>query len=234
MKRNLGSILFGLILLAIGGVLLTNNFGITDINVFYYIFRFWPVVFILIGLGFLSSHGSFGENLSGIIFILIGGILLGNTLNLFNVNIGMIFQLFWPTVLILAGAMILFGRKSQGKSNVAFMGAVERTKGPWTLEENSFVAIMGGIELDFTLADLPEGETVIDLTAFMGGIELFVPDHIEVRCKGTALLGGVELLDRETGGIIASTEAHHTPAQPSKTVLKIYSRAIMGGIDVKL
>ncbi|HHV62612.1 MAG TPA: cell wall-active antibiotics response protein [Firmicutes bacterium] len=31
---------------------------------------------------------------------------------------------------------------------------------------------MGGLDLDLTMADIPEKETVLDLTAIMGGVEV--------------------------------------------------------------
>lgn len=48
--RRRGNAVFGLFILFIGGVLLLNNFGIVPWNFWDFIWIFWPVIFILIGI----------------------------------------------------------------------------------------------------------------------------------------------------------------------------------------
>lgn len=45
-----GSGIFGLVILFIGVLLLLNNFGVVSREIWYYLFPFWPVILILIGL----------------------------------------------------------------------------------------------------------------------------------------------------------------------------------------
>ncbi|MDH5715342.1 MAG: DUF5668 domain-containing protein [Candidatus Aminicenantes bacterium] len=47
-RRNSGTFIFGLVLVAIGALFLVDNF--TYIDVWYYAWRFWPVILILFGL----------------------------------------------------------------------------------------------------------------------------------------------------------------------------------------
>jgi len=115
---------------------------------------------------------------------------------------------------------------------VAFMGGIEK-KENWNVTNSSYVAFMGGIDLDLTGANIPEGETVLDLTAIMGGMDIFVPRDVNVVCKGFAVLGGHELINKSSGGIISSTKSEYVADGGSKKNLKIYTRSIMGGIDIK-
>jgi len=46
--RNSGSFIFGLVLIAVGVLFLVDNF--TYIDVWYYAWRFWPVILILFGV----------------------------------------------------------------------------------------------------------------------------------------------------------------------------------------
>ena len=47
MRVNLSNTVFGLIVVAIGAVLLLNNLGVTRIDVWYLVARYWPVTLIL-------------------------------------------------------------------------------------------------------------------------------------------------------------------------------------------
>jgi predicted membrane protein len=232
-KRIGGNFLFGILILLFGLALLFNNLGIADIDIGDIISTWWPLFVIVAGLSLLLNHGSKGEVLSGIFILFVGVALLLGNLDIWNINLSFVFKLFWPTILILVGVSFLTGRRGSGKSNYAIMGGIERNKEPWTLDETGFVAFMGGIELNFKYAEIPDGETVIDLTAVMGGIEIKVPKDIDVECKGSVILGGLEMLSRSTGGIVASTSSSQKGSGESNKKLRFYCRAIMGGIEIK-
>ncbi len=53
MKKS-SALTWGFILIALGGLLLLHNF--VDINVWEYIFKFWPVILILIGIQKLYAY----------------------------------------------------------------------------------------------------------------------------------------------------------------------------------
>lgn len=233
MKRNYGNLLFGLLVVIVGLALLTNNLGWTDLSIMALLFKYWPVFVIVGGIGLLLNHGSKGEIVSGIVILLLGAALMLRNLGYIHFSLATLFRLFWPILLIVMGVAILTGRRSSGKSNLAFMGGIDRTKSAWNLEETAFVAVMGGIELDFRLAEIPEGITVIDLTTIMGGIEVKVPKDIEVECNGVAILGGVEMLGKTTGGIISNASSVQIPPEPSTKKLIFHCRAIMGGVVIK-
>ncbi|NTW71971.1 MAG: cell wall-active antibiotics response protein [Eubacteriaceae bacterium] len=232
MSNSKGKWILGLIIILAGLATLSNNLGLTNFDLGHIFGTYWPVLIIALGLNFILNHGSTGEMISGVIIVVVGAILLGNSTGTFNVDLSLFFKLFWPVIIILVGLSIFFSHGTSGKNNFAIMSAIERKTQPWKLQTGSFVAFMGGVDLDISLAEINEGETVLDLTAFMGGIDIILPEDIYVECNGTAILGGLELLDHSTGGIYSSTKAvQGTP--DNKKILKIYSRAIMGGIEIK-
>lgn len=233
MKKNRGDLLFGLLILAIGVILLSNNLGLTQISVSTLLARYWPVFIIVAGLGLLLNHKSKTEVGAGILVSSLGIALLLRNLGYIRFSLSFLLQLFWPILLIIMGFALLTGRRSSGKSNLAFMSGIERTRTPWLLEETAFFAVMGGIELDFSLAEIPEGTTIIDLTAVMGGIDIKVPRNVEVECDGLAVLGGLEMLGRSTGGIIANASSAYKPVELSTKKLVFHCRAIMGGVEIK-
>ncbi len=88
-------------------------------------------------------------------------------------------------------------------------------------------------DLDLTRARLPEGETVLDLTAVMGGFDVKVPPDLPLSCEGWAVMGGVDFLGEEAGGIAATKRVADMPDTPPSKSLRIISRAVMGGVTVK-
>jgi hypothetical protein len=102
---------------------------------------------------------------------------------------------------------------------VAVMSGVERT-GRWVVPQSSnAIAMMGGIEYDFTDAILTSQETVIQVVAIMGGVEVRVPEGIEVRIDVVGIMGG-------------SSGPPDTPPAGAP-ILRFTGVAIMGGLDVK-
>jgi Cell wall-active antibiotics response LiaF, C-terminal len=125
----------------------------------------------------------------------------------------------------------------QGRTRwwVAFMGGIQRLTRPWKLAEQTIgIAVMGGIEVDLSLAALPR-EGVIRLFTMMGGAKLFVPRSVDVSVQSFILLGGVNALGESNGGIISfSHEESHALRTSSGAVpqLEIQVFGVMGGVEV--
>ncbi len=244
-----GRLIIGLAVLIVGVILLLNNLGVgIEIEV-REIIRLWPVIPLILGLNWLflsfgSTEGSAGKKVffswgqffTALVAIAIGVIFLGRNLGLFEVDTSLFFNLLWPAILILIGISLLRGKThGSGKGGrFTFMGGAEvGGKEPWNLEDGSYFAFMGGIEMDLMNADVPEGETVLDLTAIMGGIEVKIPKELAVIYEGSAVLGGVTFKDQEDGGIIAGRKIEHNIDEASSRRVRIQARAIMGGIEIK-
>lgn len=84
----------------------------------------------------------------------------------------------------------------------------------------NMTAVMGGIELDLRQATLPE-DAVIELFAFWGGIEIWVPREWSVVNQGFALMGSIE---DKTGNL---------PQRPGQPRLVLRGMALMGGVEIK-
>ncbi len=244
-----GRLIIGLAILAVGVILLLNNLGVgIEIEV-RQVLRLWPVIPLVLGLNWLllsfgSSEGeagrrvffSWGQFSTALIAIAIGVIFLGRNLGLFEVDTTLFLNLLWPLVLILIGINLLRGRPHSGGKGgrFAFMGGTNvGGDEPWKLGSGSYFALMGGIEIDLTRAEVPEGETILDLTAVMGGIEVKIPVGLAVTYDGSAVLGGVTFIDQEDGGIIAGRRVEHNQPDSADRKVRIQARAIMGGVEIK-
>jgi hypothetical protein len=103
---------------------------------------------------------------------------------------------------------------------VSILSGAER-KGMWKVPKKlNLVAILGGTDLDFSQAIFPPGVTEINVLCFMGGIDIKVPQGVNVDNQCIALMGGVDNKCIETG-------------ESNGPTLRITGFIFMGGLDIK-
>lgn len=111
-------------------------------------------------------------------------------------------------------------RVNESATVLTLLSATER-KGVWRPPKRLTVFnFMGGTELDFTSALMAPGTTQISITCIMGGIEITIPEGINVEVHGVPIMGGIE--NRATG-----TYDRNAPT------LKIKAFVLMGGLEIK-
>jgi len=112
------------------------------------------------------------------------------------------------------------GGTPRSKFSVAIMSGARRM-GRWVVPRNYVgVAVMGGIELDLREAQFSEPEVTIHAYTLMGGIEITVPEDVDVDVSGVAFMGG---FDHNASG----------PGVPGAPRVRIIGFALMGGVDVR-
>jgi len=245
MDSSRGPMWLGVVAILLGLFWLLNNIGMTHIAVGRLLAVYWPVLFIIWGLEIILrgiTYGSQEESrstglrstmLNGVILVVLGALILGSNLGIWHLDFSVVWKVFWPVMLILIGWSLLRGVTSTGGTHWAIMSGIELRNKGWRLESGNMIAFMGGINLDLTVAEIPETDTVLNLTAVMGGIEVKVPDDINVECEGTGILGGVTFLGETAGGVISSRRFGGREIDTSKKRVVINCRTVLGGIEVK-
>jgi hypothetical protein len=107
-------------------------------------------------------------------------------------------------------------------SLVAAMGGQEFTSTAENLTSGKALALMGGIEIDLTEANL-NSEAILRLRAVMGGIELVVPSTWRVEVVAREFMGEVE---SNTGPDAPDVLPDDAP------LLVVHGTATMGGIEI--
>jgi len=104
---------------------------------------------------------------------------------------------------------------------LAVMGAGDRAGRwrPW--RRTRVVAIMGGSKLDLREAQIDGSQIEITAFAVMGGIDVIVPQGVEVDLSGFALMGANQG-PRDSG-----------PRHPGAPVLRVRAYSLMGGVHVR-
>jgi hypothetical protein len=95
-KRTFWTLGIGLLFIIAGGLMLTNNLGITDVGS---VWRFWPVLIITAGIGRWVDASTTENRRKAFFWMFIGCWFLCSTLNLF----GLTFHNSWPIALIGVG-----------------------------------------------------------------------------------------------------------------------------------
>jgi predicted membrane protein len=215
------------VLIGVGVLLLLDNLGFDFIGS---IWRFWPVVLIVIGL-FKLKTGDPSERSSGYTLLTIGGIFLLISLRILRWHT--IWQ-FWPVALIIAGLSLIYRRhraadqvETEGYNEetidaVAVFGGCERKICSTNFRYAHASAVFGGVVLDFSNAKLT-GDATVNIFTMFGGTELKVPQNWQVVMKGVPIFGGFE-----------DSRAQPAEGYPeNRPVLIVRGFVMFGGIEIK-
>lgn len=226
MRIKSSNILWGLFFIIVGLGFAGNAFDLWDFELFFegwwtlFIivpctisliqngFRVWPVAGLIVGIMLLlSSRG------------LIDGDVLG--------------KLITPMIFVLIGFSMIFKNmfhgdrafridvKYQGKDSehsAVFSGNNYNVTGE-KFFGTTVNAIFGGFELDLRNAIIDE-DVVINATAIFGGIDIFVPNNVNVKVSNVPIFGGV------------GNKANKV-FDPNSPTIFLNSTCMFGGIDIK-
>lgn len=225
MKRT-SNVVWGIILVVAGMALAMNAFGITDINLF---FDGWWTLFIIIpcGVGLISDRDK-GGNLIG---LCVGVILFLCCRDIFRFDI--VWKMLLPLIIIAVGAKMILGSvwqqdnegewklldTSANKEGAAvFSGATMDYSGE-VFRGTKLDAVFGGMKCDLRNAII-EDDCVIDASAIFGGIDIYVPDSLNVKVNSRSIFGGISYKDHI-----------NNPANPY--TLYLNGTCMFGGIEIK-
>ena len=227
MKKT-SKILWGAVLIAIGVIFSLNAFGITDIKVF---FDGWWTLFIIVPcfIGIFTDR----EKTGNIIGLLIGLFLLLCCQNV--LSFGMLWKLAIPAVIVIIGLKLILGglfgdravkmiSESRQNGDNSKIGCATFSGQDMNFDGEVFsgaelTAVFGGVECDLRTAIIKK-DCAITASAIFGGIDIYVPDYVNVKINSNSIFGGV------------SGKNKRPPIQGGVT-LYINATCIFGGIDIK-
>lgn len=196
--KKVGNKIWGLVFVVVGVIFGLNALGITDINVF---FDGWWTLFIIIPsiIEIIKEPTRIGNYIwlgIGVIFLLSAqGIL----------DMSKIWKLIFPAILVAIGLGIIFKDVVGSKVNekikelnkddkeeyyATFSGQKLNFSGE-DFKGASLNAIFGGIDLDLRDVNITQDQ-VVNATSVFGGIDILVPNNVNVKVKSNSLFGGVD------------------------------------------
>ncbi len=231
-RSRFHSLVIGALIATFGLTLLATNLGWTDMR--SAMRQFWPFALVVLGLVNLF-HERPGARFWGLVMIIAG-------LWIYAAQRGWIHVQFWavfgPTILILLGCMVAWraiagpSRPAATADNAAASGYISsfsvmsgsEHKPTQPFEGANLGAVMGGVKLDLTGAEMQGDTTTIEVFAIWGGIEIFAPRDWDVTSKVVTFMGASVDKRRPV--------AAPAPGAPRKTLV-VQGFVLMGGIEIK-
>lgn len=225
--RKFSNIMWGLVLIALGVIIGLNSLGLTSIELF---FDGWWTLFIIIPcfIGLITDK----EKTGSIIGLMIGVLLLLGCQDIIS------FETFWklliPMLLVILGLSMVFkdifnskinrkiselNKNSKSEKNVsAYFSGQKVAYSKEEFDGINMEAVFGGIKLDLREAIIKK-DVVINARAIFGGIDILVPENINVVVSSSSMFGGVDN-KREIN-------------QDNKITIYVNGSSLFGGIDIK-
>ena len=220
------NIIWGVLFISLGVIVALNSLGVTDIDLF---FEGWWTLFII--LPSIAGLISDSDKTGAIIGLVVGIALLLSARGI--IDFSSVFSLIFPIILVIIGVKIIFKALFKKKEK---NGAFPKREGSQKEFHSTFSSLdlkfdgevfegadlevaFGGISCDLRSAII-EKDVVLNASAAFGGIDIFLPDNVNVIVKSSALFGGV------------SDEKKRVRIEGANTIY-INADTAFGGIDIK-
>ncbi|MBV8989869.1 MAG: DUF1707 and DUF2154 domain-containing protein [Solirubrobacterales bacterium] len=114
-----------------------------------------------------------------------------------------------------------FSLPAEGPERLTAIAGNESRKGRWRVPPQLAArSLLGDCHIELQNAVLTSHVTTIDAHALLGAITIFVPDGVEVRLSGIAILG-------------AKSATVKTTALPNAPIIDVRATAILGNVTVR-
>lgn len=224
MRYKISNMLWGIFWIALGLGIAGNVLNLWDFNFFFD--GWWTFLIIIPSIISIVKYG-FGSGST--IWLTIGVFLLLSSRDL--IDMSMVRKLIIPIILIVIGIHMIIknlfystkfknimnNQKPSTEYAVTFSGR-RIVLPPEVFYGSELNAIFGGLDFDLRNAVIND-DIVINATAIFGGINIWVPDHVRVKCSSTSIFGGV-------------SNKRYKNAKEGPTIY-INGTCMFGGVDIK-
>ena len=226
--KKLSSIMWGVILIAIGIIFALNAFNITKIEIF---FDGWWTLFIIIPsiIGIFTEKDKSGN----IIGLLCGIFLLLCCQDIISFSI--LWKLIVPVLIIYIGIKLIFGgifgnksaavakkvRESGGtpKYGTAIFSGCDMNFNSEVFDGAELNAVFGGVDCDLRNA-IFDKDCVINAYAIFGGIDILLPETVNIKVNSNSFFGG-------------TSSKKHSNSKENQFTVYINSTCLFGGVEIK-
>lgn len=228
--KKFSNVLWGLLLILLGVLFALSALDIIDIKDIF--FDGWWTMFIIVPsvIELFRSRDKTGN----IIGIVVGVVLLLACQDV--IKFEMIWKLLLPGILIIIGLSLVFKdafvskdkkeafkkfEKGRAKDDVhcAILSSKSIKYDGQVFYGNDLTSVFGGVQCDLRGAVITE-DVIINANAIFGGIDILVPDNVNVQLKSVSIFGGAD----------DNRDYSEAPDVPTIYVSAI---CLFGGLDVK-
>ena len=229
-----------ILLIAAGTLLFLSNLGLLPEFNFW---AFWPLIFVVGGVGKLVSDNSRAGQALGIVLIAGGSLFLLVSLGILHIRAH---DDSWPLSLLLIAfgtvALIkILDANDHARGRVGFptangpvsadffkeqvvFGSLKRKVDTQNFQGGKLETVFGSIDMNLRSAQIssPEKTATIQVNAIFGSIELRVPESWRIVVHAPSIFGSVE--DKTLAGKVATSDG---------PTLFITGAAVFGSVEIK-
>lgn len=126
-----------------------------------------------------------------------------------------------------------YGKKIE-KHN--FIGDVHLGRDYFQLYPTNVSHFIGDTIIDLTKAQIPYGETKINVSAFIGDVKIFIPNDMDlsIKMQGNAFLGDIDALGEKHGSFLANFQKETLHYGETNKSIKLNVNTFIGDIKVNV
>jgi lia operon protein LiaF len=124
----------------------------------------------------------------------------------------------------------------QGKVNrSSFIGDIHFGQENWELTPLDISLFIGDTVIDLTKANIPLGETRINVSSFIGDLKIFIPNdmQLEVSVTASAFISDMKILDRYESGLFKNVQTQTRDYNDAEQKIRIFVNTFIGDVIVK-
>ncbi|MNM78429.1 hypothetical protein D3C81_903300 [compost metagenome] len=129
-----------------------------------------------------------------------------------------------------------YSSKGEPINKSGFIGDVRIGQDYFQLKPMNISHFIGDTIIDLTKAQIPYGETKINVSAFIGDVKVFIPDDMDlgIVANSNAFIGDLKVLTQKEGGFMSSVQAESPHYGEASKKVKLVVSVFIGDVKVNM
>uniref|UniRef100_UPI0035A22477 cell wall-active antibiotics response protein LiaF n=2 Tax=Paenibacillus macerans TaxID=44252 RepID=UPI0035A22477 len=126
--------------------------------------------------------------------------------------------------------------KGEVVNKSGFIGDVHLGQDYFQLRPTNISHFIGDTVIDLTKAQIPYGETKINVSSFIGDVKIFIPEDMDIGIMATssAFIGDLKVLKQKQGGFMSSVSAESPYYREASKKIKLVVSVFIGDVKVNM
>ncbi|MCM3616975.1 cell wall-active antibiotics response protein LiaF [Sutcliffiella horikoshii] len=222
--------ILAIIFVLIGILLLLVNIGLISLEIKEYFVKYYPVLFVLLGLKFLMDTLFYHRRalFLSVFLIAFGVLLLLDRVGYLEFEFNMFWKL-WPLLIVYFGVKLFINKrpvkvsftkgdadigdffdsaeegqykesKEMGAKKVITIGDMKMNEQNWAVEPLTVWNVVGDYYFDFSKAYIPDKETNIQIKGVVADLKMLIPEDLPIRVAAKVKIGQLNILGNTSEG----------------------------------
>jgi len=177
-----------------------------------------------------------------LLLIFIGVVTLLEGIGAIGFTFGDLMANFWPLVLIGLGALIWYESTRPHVSGPAMVadgivydsifGDLKLTQPGWQLRDVRASTIIGDIKIDLSKATIPDGETIVDVRAIIGDVDIWAPPDLPVALDAQCTFVTVNYFGAKNDVILRRTVETPPAYEVAPRRVRVRAEMVFGDLNL--